>query len=270
MSGSFRITVHRPWRLAWSASLALHAMVMLGGIAAWMAMPLSPEKEVAAPLEVAGRWSSREMEQAILDAPSRLADHDQEARVLPDPEDSRWGGVMEGGPESSFVREQIRDSIRRGQQRSGEDNLQKLSQLSRKLQETSSPQGVDEIAGFLSGLVGSRATEPTSGQDDKEFDVATAQIHRVRKESDEAGLVRYIATLIDRNGAAREIELDPKNGEQLYKTMQLIQSNPLLERVYRTVVMGILDQVLSAPAPLRQEPMDGLLSPTPTATNETP
>jgi len=270
MSGNFRMTVHRPWRLAWSASVALHAMVMLVVIAVWMAMPLSPEKELSPRLQVSGGWSSQELEQAILDAPHRLAQQDQETRVLPDPEDPGWAEVTGGGHASSFVREQIRDSIRRGQQRSGEDNLQKLSQLSRKLQETSSPQGVDEIAGFLSGLVGSRATEPTSGQDDKEFDVATAQIHRVRKESDEAGLVRYIATLIDRNGAAREIEIDPKNGEQLYKTMQLIQSNPLLERVYRTVVMGILDQVLSDPAPSRQEPMGGLLSPTPTATNETP
>jgi hypothetical protein len=50
--------------------------------------------------------------------------------------------------------------------------------------------------------------------------------------------------MVDAQGVAREVEIDNENGQRLYKTMQLIKSNPLLEKVYRKILMGILDQVL--------------------------
>jgi hypothetical protein len=50
--------------------------------------------------------------------------------------------------------------------------------------------------------------------------------------------------MIDAKGVSREVEIDNENGQRLYKTMQLIKSNPLLEKVYRNILMGILDQVL--------------------------
>jgi hypothetical protein len=50
--------------------------------------------------------------------------------------------------------------------------------------------------------------------------------------------------MIDAMGVTREVDVDAENGQRLYKTMQLIKSNPLLEKVYRNILMGILDQVL--------------------------
>ena len=43
-------------------------------------------------------------------------------------------------------------------------------------------------------------------------------------------------------------ELGIEEGEQLYRTFQLIKKNPLLEKVYRQVVMGLLDK-LTQPTP---------------------
>ena len=45
-------------------------------------------------------------------------------------------------------------------------------------------------------------------------------------------------------GITDEVDIDPETGEQLYRTMRLIKANPLLEKVYRKIVMGIMDSVL--------------------------
>jgi hypothetical protein len=54
--------------------------------------------------------------------------------------------------------------------------------------------------------------------------------------------------MVDAKGVAREVPIDAQTGERLYKTMKMIKSNPLLERVYRNILMGILDQVLGQEA----------------------
>ena len=69
-------------------------------------------------------------------------------------------------------------------------------------------------------------------------------MHDITKLTDEQGVVRYVIVMIDAMGVTREVEVDAENGQRLYKTMQLIKSNPLLEKVYRNILMGILDQVL--------------------------
>ncbi|MFM7928681.1 MAG: hypothetical protein ACKO9Q_13310, partial [Pirellula sp.] len=66
--------------------------------------------------------------------------------------------------------------------------------------------------------------------------------------NDEQGTIRYILVMVDAQGVAREVDIDDENGQRLYKTMQLIKSNPLLEKVYRKILMGILDQVLKDPS----------------------
>jgi hypothetical protein len=43
------------------------------------------------------------------------------------------------------------------------------------------------------------------------------------------------------------MELDSESGPQLYRTMKIIEANPLLKSVYRKIVMGFLDQMLSKP-----------------------
>jgi hypothetical protein len=69
-------------------------------------------------------------------------------------------------------------------------------------------------------------------------------MHDITKQTDEQNNVRYLIVMIDAQGLTQTIDIDAENGERLYKTMKLIKSNPLLERVYRNIIMGILDQVL--------------------------
>ena len=97
---------------------------------------------------------------------------------------------------------------------------------------------------FFGGIFGKRAKEPDPTGGSGPFDVSTAQMHDITKQTDEQNNVRYVIVMIDAQGLTQTIDIDAENGERLYKTMKLIKSNPLLERVYRNIIMGILDQVL--------------------------
>jgi len=176
-----------------------------------------------------------------------------EDALLPDQRDPHWRSVMEVSSQSdlseastatNFVRSQIDRSIRNSQQRSNEENLDRLKKLGGDLSRNSRSESVQEMAGFLGSLIPKRADQPVSDSTGMTFDVATAQLHDVQKSVDPTGIERYLAVMIDAQGITTEIELDEESGEQLYKTMKLIRSNPLLEQVYRKIVMGILDNFL--------------------------
>ena len=69
----------------------------------------------------------------------------------------------------------------------------------------------------------------------------------MRREGEDAATYRYVAVLLDAEGRQMDQELETEDGEKLYRTFQLIKKNPLLEKVYRQVVMGLLDK-LTQPA----------------------
>jgi hypothetical protein len=176
-----------------------------------------------------------------------------EDALLPDDRDPHWRSVMEvsshaNSPQAStasnFVQSQIDRSIRNSQQRSSEENLDRLKKLGGDLNRNSRSESVQEMAGFLGSLIPKRAVQPVSDSTGMTFDVATAQLHDVQKSIDPNGIKHYLAVMIDAQGITSEIELDEESGEQLYKTIKLIRSNPLLEQVYRKIVMGILDNFL--------------------------
>jgi hypothetical protein len=248
----------RPWRLAWFLSVGLHVTVT--GIAlSWMLSTPLPVGPSSSEIQVDGRWGP-----ASVDSPSTFVDATtvDVTKLDAGEVDERWVDVVDASqtrnvlPDpkvsdlSSFVQRQIDRSVTDGQHRSQQENENKLARLSRRLNETSKPKHIDEMADFLGGLLGQRRTEPDSkdlnpNDNPSPFDIDTAQFHRVRKEMDAAGKTQYIATMIDAHGITTEIALDAETGPQLYKIMKIIESNPLLERVYRKIVMGFLDQALS-------------------------
>lgn len=226
-------------------SASAHLMGLGGVIAAIVLSPLPAETPTSS-VEIDGRWSVRHPDAGDV-APVEMASADS---------DPRWKPVVASGrsqerlPDptaselSRFVQQQIDRSVAQGQHRTAEENEDKLSSLGRRLSETSNRTSVDQMADFLSGLGSKREDSSEVKGEGRAFDVDTAQIDRVRKETDSGGATHYIATLIDASGVTREIELDAETGAQLYRTMKIIESNPLLERVYRRIVMGFLDQML--------------------------
>jgi hypothetical protein len=128
--------------------------------------------------------------------------------------------------------------------RNNDENLRSLEELSGRLTKVSSEETIDELSGTIGRLVGTgpRETKPKENVEGP-FDHSSGQPHDCKKlEAD--GQVRYVMVMIDKAGRTLDVEMSAADGEQLYQTMQLIKSNPLLERVYRGVVMGIMDKLL--------------------------
>lgn len=258
---SLQVDARRAWRRAWGSSFAIHG-VAIGLAIGWMLLADTDlPSESKARLEVDGGWGATPTLEATMHVP-RPQSAGAGSETATAGVDEGWEPAMaraasgESLPSdtkdgvSSFVRRRIDQSIEQGKSQSQEENLEQLSKLGRRLSSSSNPENVDAIASFLSGVVGDRATEPNPEMQQQPFDVDTAQIHQVRRERDDAaGEYRYLAIMIDRKGTTMELELDRESGKQLDKTMKLIESNPLLERVYRKILMGILDQALRNSSP---------------------
>ena len=226
-------------------STSLHCTAF-GIIVAFIVIAPPPVETEAPQIQVDGRWGVLQPDSDTTEL--RSADSDEkwtdvirssrEQRSLADPSTSDL---------SSFVQRQMDQSVEDGKRRDSKENEDKLSRLGRRLAETSKEKNVDDMAEFLGGLTGNRRQEAPSDGVLRPFDVATAQIDRVRKDEDSEGNIHYIATLIDENGTTIDMELDSESGPQLYRTMKIIEANPLLKSVYRKIVMGFLDQMLSKP-----------------------
>lgn len=141
----------------------------------------------------------------------------------------------------------IKRQIAQAEARGDKENIERLKRLTEELNRSSSTKSVEEMSEYFSGIFGKRASAPIETAKNEEFDVSTAQVHEVRRESDGGSGFIYTLVMVDAKGVTQEIDIDPENGERLYKTMKLIKSNPLLERIYRGILMGILDQVLGEP-----------------------
>jgi hypothetical protein len=216
------VLMRRAWTWSWWLSLLLHSLFASGIAYFWLMRIETPESVATETMQIQGGFSQpavAEIQEVLIEQPS---DRQERSRLLRD----------------------IREQMKQAQQRGDQDNFERLKQLSSELRRNSTNKTVDEMTELFGGVFGTRATQPDATKADQEFDVSTAQMHDITKTTDQHGDIRYVLIMIDAQGVLREVEIDSENGQRLHKTMQLIKSNPLLEKVYRNILMGILDQVL--------------------------
>lgn len=141
---------------------------------------------------------------------------------------------------------QMRDEIARAERLSPDEQFARLQSLTGQLNRIASEDSVDAVTGRLAGLLGTedRAQQPAAKAIEGEFDFGTAQVHDVKRSEPRPGQFEYVAILLDAQGRTLETPLSPAEGEQLYKVMELVKANPLLGRIYRGLVMTLLDKVL--------------------------
>lgn len=158
--------------------------------------------------------------------------------------DERAAEVQEAA--SSFLDAQVARAIRDAEHKSDEDNLERLRNLSGQIDKVATEESVAQVTTQISKLlgVGERATAPAKEPVAGEFDLDSAQLHDVRREMLEDGTFKYVAVLVDSAGRMQDTEMNAAEGESAFKTFELIKQNPLLERVYRGVVMSLLDKML--------------------------
>ena len=161
----------------------------------------------------------------------------------------------------STLQEKMREKLADAQERSREENLSELDRRISQLNQMSSAESVDALSKHVGSVMGlkPRADVPAETQPVGEFDPESAQFHDVKRISQEDDTYAYTAILLDAAGRTTEIELTTDEGVTLYATMQKIRANPLLGRVYRSMVMPMVDQLLEeqkAALPIVDEPND--------------
>jgi hypothetical protein len=146
-----------------------------------------------------------------------------------------------------MVRQRIDEIAERESTASDEETFQRLDELTKRLDATSSAESVDAMAGAMTSLLGTapRATKPVEGPVTGEFDTQTAQFHDIRRVLTEDGGFQYLTVLLDAEGRTIEVPVDAATGERVYLTLERIKSNPLLEQIYRQIVMPLIDQMLA-------------------------
>lgn len=254
----------RHWRRSWRWSAVLHVCLaaLLIVEALWLPFPFLGNPVAARPLIVA--------EQPVLEAePLEIELRDERPWIERDAEDPtytqvdlddpRWADILDepfrhqagidnastDAAAGALISTELLRAIEASRRRSDDENQRSLEELSGRLAKVSSEGTIDELSGTIGRLVGTgpRESKPKENVDGP-FDHASGQPHDCKKlEVD--GRTRYVMVMIDKAGRTLEVEMSAADGEQLYQTMQLIKSNPLLERVYRGVVMGIMDKLLA-------------------------
>jgi hypothetical protein len=149
-----------------------------------------------------------------------------------------------------WVQARVIAEVAAAEKLSQEDKFQQLQALSGQLDGISTAESVEAVTARLAALLGtdSRAQQPAAETVQGKFDFDTAQMHDVKRSGDGRGGFDYVGVLLDAEGHTMETPLPAAEGEQLFKVMELMKSNPLLERIYRSVVMSLLDKALQPAA----------------------
>jgi hypothetical protein len=141
----------------------------------------------------------------------------------------------------------VLDEIAAAQNLTSDQQRERLANLAGALEQVATEESVAAMSRRLGQLLGttSRAAAPAEEPVAGDFDFETAQLHDVKRTANaERGGYQYVGVLLDSHGRTLETPLETADGENLYATMELIKSNPLLERIYRGLVMSLMDKLL--------------------------
>ncbi len=245
-------------RCALITSAVLHVLAVTGlwiapSLAHWLAI-LRPIDAAPQPITFVARaaWDSSPSADPLLEHAIELASNPPEKRpTAPNGAEDEEPGALTA---DSIVRRRVDQSIADARKLDAPEQLERLRGLTDELNEVSTPESLDQLTDQLQTFLGTkrRATQPAEKPVEGPFDTNTAQVHDVRRLERDDGTYRYVIVLLDSAGRQMETELTDAEGEQLYKTFELIKQNPLLEKVYRQVVMSLLDKMLDKPAPAKR------------------
>jgi hypothetical protein len=147
---------------------------------------------------------------------------------------------------AQWAQARVQQEIANAENTTAEQQFQRLERLTSTLDDIATDESVKEASARLAQLLSAkpRATEPAAERPPGEFDLNTAQLYDVKRSDNGRGGYSYAAILLDAEGRTLESALTEAEGEQLFRTFELMKANPLLARVYRGVVMSLLDKLL--------------------------
>jgi hypothetical protein len=158
-----------------------------------------------------------------------------------------------------MVKKRLEEVVDQSAALSHADKLARLDDLSQRLNEVTDEASINSLADAMHSFLGTkpRATKPAKEAPSGEFDFDTAQFHDIQRFPREDGGFRYVTILLDAQGRTFEAEVSGQEGEPIYAAMERIKANPLLEQVYRQIVMPLLDQLVAAARQANAPPTEG-------------
>lgn len=156
------------------------------------------------------------------------------------------------------VEDKVQDNVAKAAARDEDDNRTLLEKRADELNKLSTDESITQMETVLKDALHleSRATAPLANPPAGDFDAKSAQFHEVRRERKDSGGFRYLSVMVDAEGRSMEIELTEAEGESVYKTMKMVQENPLLDKVYRQFVIPAMDKASKASQHVEQAKTD--------------
>ena len=160
-----------------------------------------------------------------------------EVRVVSDPADVT----------AEMVQQRLDTVVAKAESLPEADKLARLDALSERLRDVADESSLRRLATAMQSLLGTkpRAAQPAAARPQGDFDFETAQFHDIQRHPNPPEGFRYVTILLDGQGRTLEVEVSEQDGQLVYETMQRIKANPLLEQVYRQIVMPLLDRLMA-------------------------
>ena len=224
----------------WAASSVVHAalgVLLVAEAVALISFSFQPAAKPPQVVELAAAWSrlpkATELPPVVVETepavskPPPVKPEDSDAITRPDLEN------------------RIKNAIAEADKLTPEQKLERLKILSGQLERVSSDESLTGLVSTMNKALGTtpRATQPAAEPIAGEFDFGTAQFHEVRRVEDAQGNFKYTAVLFDAAGRTTLAELDEVEGARMYQLLELIKSSPLMEKLYRGVMLGLIDKI---------------------------
>jgi hypothetical protein len=225
MTNPFRTTKRaaRAFRAGLAVSLVLHATLVI-----MLALRVESVDREPSGIRVAASFVARSPEDRTVSAVRLVRDSSEVT-----------------GP---MVSSRLNEMVAEQKKRTSEQQLKQLDQAASRLERFSSRESLDELSEHFQSWLGyaPRAAQPAAALAPGKFDLESAQLHDVRRQAVGPNRWRYVTVLVDAQGRTREVEMPESEGHKVYLLMRRFESSPLLEKLYRQIVMPLLDQLIRA------------------------
>ncbi len=161
---------------------------------------------------------------------------------------------LPGEKAADTVNRVLDQQFQQAQRVSDQENMKTLQTQSEKLSKVSSEESIDQLTPHFHQWLKTekRETKPKKGTPmitertitADNFDINTAQFYDVKRHKTKAGKIQYRAILLDAQGRTLGIDMPTEDGKKIYQLMQQMKSNPLMDKIYRQIVMPLLDKQL--------------------------
>ena len=152
------------------------------------------------------------------------------------------------------VEAKVQSLVEAAEDRDATENRTVLEEKANQLNRLSSEASIEDMENVLTDALKleARATAPVDNPPEGGFDAKSAQFHTVRREAKPTGGHRYFSVMVDADGRSMEVPLSEVEGESVYKTMKMVEENPLLDKVYRQFVIPAMDKASKASVQLEK------------------